>query len=264
MNRKATGKLIYVFVAGVEGVGHHGLHPVLETAYRLSAAVRDSHGEVIAYKKRMKRGFNQIWCHVHPPGLGFFRPLFRRYLDYFFSKEKARALSSGQVRVIIEDNSFPAGRYRDMSRQWKLDEMHEIVSRHADEIYYIGLYRDPIAAVFSHQGFDGGPDAHAEKIQTALKYLNAELGKLAPEQLRIVHYEDLIGNQMALGAMLAEFLHLDEAALKEGFGKVRASKKEWRRDMPEAEQLKMKAIFSQENAEEFWPRFLTPSRAEKQ
>jgi hypothetical protein len=257
----SQGKLIYIFVAGVEGVGHHGLHPVLETAFRNSAQLKQSNGEVISYKKRMKRGFNQIWCHVHPPGFGFLRGFFRWYLDYFFRKEKQKALEGGQLRVIIEDNSFPAGRYRNLDRQWKLDEMEKIVAPHADEIYYIGLYRDPVAAIFSHQRFDGGLYPHAEKIRGALEYLNNELAKVDEKRLRIAHYEDLVGNQEALGAMLSEYLGLEESALKEGFAKVRPSKKNWQRDMPAADQEKLKAMFSEEKARQFWPRFLTPSRA---
>lgn len=259
----SQGKLIYIFVAGVEGVGHHGLHPVLETAFRNSPKVSQSNGEVISYKKRMKRGFNQIWCHEHPPGLRFLRILFRRYLDYFFRKEKKKALRNNQVRVIIEDNSFPAGRYRNLEKQWKLDEMNEIVAPYADEIYYIGLYRDPIAAIFSHQVFDGSLQAHAEKIRGALEYLNNELSKLDQDKLRIAHYEDLVGNQEELGAMLAEFLGLEPTALSEGFTKVRPSKKNWQRDMAAEDQAKMKTMFSHENAQKYWPRFLNPSRVRR-
>ncbi len=259
----SQGKLIYIFVAGVEGVGHHGLHPVLETAFRNSAMIRQSGGEVISYKKRMKRGFNQIWCHEHPPGFGFLRGVFRWYLERFFRDQKQRALKANQVRVIIEDNSFPAGRYRNLEKQWQLDDMQKIVSPHADEIYYIGLYRDPIAAVFSHSRFDGGLHAHADKIRGALEYLNNELGKVPQERLRIAHYEELVGDQQALGAMLAEYLGLDSEELAAGFAKVHPSKKDWRRDMAPEDQEKLKAIFSQETAEKYWPRFLKSSSGQK-
>lgn len=257
----SQGKLIYVYVAGVEGVGHHGLHPVLETAFRNSAMIQQSNGEVISYKKRMKRGFNQIWCHVHPPGFGFLRSVFRWYLNSFFRDQKKRAVDANQVRVIIEDNSFPAGRYRDSDRQWKLEEMQQIVTPHADEIYFIGLYRDPIAAVFSHSHFDGGLVAHANKIRTSLEYLDKELGKLPSKRVRIVHYEDLIGDQEPLGAMLAEYFGLGNNELAEGFAKVRPSKKDWQRDMAAEDQEKLKAIFSPEAAQQHWSRFLSASRA---
>jgi len=256
----SKGKLIYIYVAGVEGVGHHGLHPVLETAFRNSDLVRNSNGELIVYKKRMKRGFNQIWCHIHPFGFGFLRGFFRWYLNYFFRKEKQKALDNNQVRVIIEDNSFPAGRYRNLDKQWKLGEMHDIVSPHADEVYFIGLYRDPIAAVFSHSHFDGGLQQHAQQISRALEYLNNEFSNISQERLRIVHYEDLISNQQELGAMLAEYFDLSQEDLQTGFAKVRPSKKNWQNDMAVADQEKMRTIFSQENAEKNWPRFLTPSK----
>jgi len=259
----SQAKLIYIYVAGVEGVGHHGLHPVLETAFLNSPLIRESNGKVISYKKRMKRGFNQIWCHEHPPGFGFLRGVFRWYLNRFFREQKEKAIKSKQARVIIEDNSFPAGRYRNLDKQWKLDEMLEIVRPYADEIYFIGLYRDPIAAIFSHAHFDGGLEAHAKKIRGSLEYLNNQLGKIPAERLRIVHYEDLIGNQEALGAMLEEYLGLGTSELAEGFTKVRPSKKNWQRDMPEEDQAKMKAIFNQPDAEKYWPRFLAPSRSEK-
>lgn len=257
-----TSKLIYIFVAGVEGVGHHGLHPVIETAFLNSKLIKENNGEVISYKKRMKRGFNQIWCHEHIPPFTFFKKLFRWYLNSFFSNEKRKARDNNQVRVIIEDNSFPAGSYRNLEKQWKLDEMHDIVSPHADEIYYIGLYRDPIAAIFSHKEFDNGLMPHAHKIRASLEYLNKELEKVDPQRLRIVHYEDLIGNQEAVGAVLADYFGLAQEDLAAGFAKVRPSKKDWRRDMADEDKKKMTAIFNQQEGERYWPKFLNPSRIE--
>lgn len=246
-------KLIYIFVAGVEGCGHHGLNPVISNAFSHSRLVRDSGGEVIRNKRRLKRIWNWYWCYDHP--LGFTRPLVRTMINRFFRLERKKSRSNDQVRIVIEDNSFPAGDHRDPDKQWNIVEMVDMVRPYADEIYLIGLYRNPIAAVFSHPELDGGFLSHAKVLKQSLSYINSQLSQLTHLPQLFVHYEDLVQAQEKLAPVMADFLGIEEADVREGLKQVRASKKDWRRDMAKDEQDKLRTLFSERVARENWPLF---------
>ncbi len=249
----SQGKLIYIFVAGVEGVGHHGLNPLLTKALQSSSMLQQSNGEVVRNKRRLKRILNWYWCRSHP--LGFTRPLVRAMINRFFRIERLKARQNNQVRVVLEDNSFPAGVNRDLDKAWDLLEMREIVSAYADEIYFIGLYRDPIAATFSHPGFDNGMFNHAEVLKQSLIYLNGQMQQVKDVKKLFLRYEDLSDGQQGLAPVLAEFLGIEREAVDLGFNEIRASKKNWRKQMPPEDQQKMMAIFSEEEAQRHWPLF---------
>lgn len=244
------GKLTYIFVAGVEGCGHHGLNPVISTALAHSREVVDSGGAIVRDKHRLKRIFNWYWCHRHP--FGFTRPLVRAMINRFFRAERRKSRKNGQVRVVLEDNSFPAGKYRHPDRQWNIVEM---VRPYADEIYLIGLYRDPMAATFSHPGFDGGLEAHAQVLRRSQIYINDQLQRLGEVPQLFVRYEDLVHGQDGLGPALAQFLGIDVEDVREGFKRVRPSRKDWRRDMAPEDQRRLQALFSEEQAQAYWPLF---------
>ena len=249
----SQGKLIYIFVAGVEGVGHHGLNPLLTRALQNSSMLQQSNGEVVRNKRRLKRILNWYWCRSHP--LGFTRPLVRAMINRFFRQERLKMLRNDQVRVVLEDNSFPAGKNRDLNKAWNLLEMKQIVSEYADEVYFIGLYRDPIAATFSHPGFDLGMFAHAEVLKQSLIYLNGQMQQLSTTKKLFLRYEDLSLGQQGLAPVLSEFLGIEADALNSGFAEIRASKKNWREQMAADDQEKMLAIFSDEEAQQHWPLF---------
>ncbi len=233
------GQLKYIFVSGVEGCGHHGLNPVLVRALQESGA------DVVHNKRRLKRLFNWLWCHRHP--LGLTRSVVRNLAERFFRHQRALAERSGRVRWIIEDNSFPAGTYRDMSHQWDLAEMREIVGPHAD-IYLLALYRHPIASTFSHPQFDGGMLAHAELLKRALHYVQGQLEQVDPNQLLVVRYEDLVQRPQRLAKALATHLGIEPAHVTTGFKELRPSKKDWRRDMPAEQQTTLEQIFNERTA----------------
>lgn len=253
MNKNDQAKLKYIFVAGVEGCGHHGLNPVISTALATSQQVRETNGIIVRDKHRLKRIFNWYWCFNHP--LGFTKSLVRAMINRFFRLEHQKSRSNNQVRFVIEDNSFPAGKHRDPDRQWSIIEMVQMVRPYADEIYLIGLYRDPIAAVFSHPHFDGGIETHAEVVKRSQIYINDQLSQLSDIPQLFVRYEDLVTGQAGLGPALAEFLGITAKDLEVGFKQVRPSRKNWRRDMAPEDQARMQAVLGEEVGRELWPLF---------
>lgn len=241
-------RLKYIFVAGVEGCGHHGLHPVIESAVRDCEEVRGG-GETIVQWRTLKSRCNDLWCRPH--GFAWGRRRARRRLERLFAGERERAERNAQTRVIIEDNSFPAGRYRDVERQWNLAEMLEIAATYAD-VRFFGLYRDPRAMSFSHCEWDGGLLGHAQMLRRHLEALDHQLASLEPELLRIVHYEDLIDAQEPLAEVVASHLGIRTDEVIPGFRHVRPSKKNWRAALNPHERSQLEQIFSPQAAER-WP-----------
>jgi hypothetical protein len=253
MAADSKAKLIYIFVAGVEGCGHHGLNPVIANALAHSRLVRDSGGEIVRNKRRLKRIWNWYWCYSHP--FGFTRPLVRAMINRFFREERKKSRRNNQVRVVVEDNSFPAGDHRDPRKQWNIVEMIDMVRPYADEIYLLGLYRNPMAAVFSHPELDGGFLPHAQVLKVALAYINTQLAQLSDLPQLFVRYEDLVHAQEQLAPVIAGFLGIEAADLQEGFKQIRASRKDWRRDMAREDQERLAPLFSDEVAQANWPLF---------
>ncbi|MEJ2143440.1 MAG: hypothetical protein P8Y24_14035 [Gammaproteobacteria bacterium] len=242
-------KLKYYFVAGVEGVGHHGLNPVLKKSLETSQQIQKTHGEVITNKRRLKRVFNVLWCYENPSWL--LKKWANWYARYFFRKEQQKALKNNQVRIIIEDNSFPAGNYRNQDRQWNLQEMIDIVSPYAD-IYFIGLYRNPIASSYSRQNIDGGLHQHAPVVKTSLINLDKQLSALNPEKLLVVHYEDMMDRQSQFANTVSKYLEISKSDLNEGLKLVRKSGKNWKKDLPDDDQDKLRQVFPG-GCEKAWP-----------
>jgi hypothetical protein len=244
-----TPKLKLVFVAGVEGVGHHGLNPVLKKSFEVSQQIQETSGSVILDKKRLKRVFNMLWCHENSPWI--VQKWAQWYSRYFFSKEQGIALKNKQVRIFIEGNSFPAGRYRNPDRQWDLQEMINIVSPYA-EIKFIALYRDPIASTYSRQNMDGGLHNHAPVVKESLKYVNSQLSLIDPKDLLVVHYEDMINRKEEFAKVVAGYLGIRQSDVEEGLKLVRQSTKNWRHDLSAEDQNRLLDVFPP-GCEKDWP-----------
>jgi hypothetical protein len=70
-----------------------------------------------------------------------------------------------------------------------------------------------------------------------------------------IRYEDLVNGQEGLGPAIAQFFGITVEDVAKGFKQVRASRKDWRRDMTAEDQARMKVHFSEEQAQKYWPLF---------
>lgn len=166
------------------------------------------------------------------------------------------ARSTGCRQFVIDDNSFPSGMNRNLARQWDIVEMVELLRPFAD-IKILALYRDPVATTFSHESWDGGPTSHAKLIARFLEYLNKKLLQLGPDDVKNIHYEDLVENQDRLVEPLSRYLELDPESIKTGFQQVRKSGKNWRTQMSAADRDWMAQFFDKERLA-LWPVFTDP------
>lgn len=243
--------LKFIFIAGVEGCGHHGLLPVVDTAIRASVQANGDDSKVLTRWPMLRELFNALWYTQSLASQQ--QQHIRNRLDELMLHGVALANSTGCSQYILEDNSFPSGMNRCLSRQWDIVEMTELLRPHA-EIRFLALYRDPIAMTFSHPEFDGGLRKHAKMVAAFLKYLNDKLMRIDPELVKVVHYEDLVDGQDRLAEPLAMHLGVDVDFINAGFQKVCKSRKDWRLQMAREDRDWMSNYFGQDRLTT-WPVF---------
>lgn len=177
----------------------------------------------------------------------------RDNLQALMTQLKAHAVKTGCPQYIVEDNSFPSGRVRCVSRQWDLVEMAQLVRPFA-EMKVVALYRDPAAMTFSHEDFDGGLIDHARMVAVHLEHLNNRLLRLDPATVKVLHYEDLVDRQQEIVSPLSRFLNIEERHVQLGLREVRRSRKDWKTDLPPEKRDWLEDFFSEERLA-LWPVF---------
>ncbi len=245
----------FFFIAGVEGCGHHGLCPVIDTAIRSSIQSAGNASRLFARWPPIREIFNTLW---YSEGLtSQQRKSVRNSVAELMQHGVLLAKKTGCTQFILEDNSFPSGMNRDLSRQWDIVEMVELLKPYA-EIRFLALYRHPVATTFSHAEWDGGLQNHARLIAAYLEYLNERLLRLDPAIVKVVCYEDIVDRQDVLADPLAQYLGLDVDFIRTGFQQVRGSGKDWKTQMPAESRAWMTRFFDQER-QALWPIFNDPS-----
>jgi len=223
----------FIFIVGVEGCGHHGLFPVIETALKSSNQAKGRKAQVFTRWPPIRQLFELMQHGVE------------------------LAHNTGSRQFVVEDNSFPSHMNRDPARQWDIVEMVDLLSPYAD-IKILALYRDPIATTFSHAEWDGGMKNHARLVATFLEYLNKKLLQLEPAIVKSLRYEDLVDNHDQLAMPLSDYLGLDVESIKTGFLQVHKSRKDWRLQMSLANRNWITHFFDNERLAS-WPLFTDPS-----
>ena len=244
----------FIFIAGVEGCGHHGLFPVIETAIKSSIQAEGSESKVFPRWPPIRELFNALWSSrsVTPQQQQYIRMRIGELMQHGVKL----AHSTGCRQFVLEDNSFPSGMNRDLAWQWDIVEMVELLKPYAD-IKVLALYRDPVAMTFSHEEWDGGPENHARLVAAFLEHLNNKLLQLDPAVVKTVYYEDLVDNQDQLAEPLSSYLELELESIKTGFQQVRKSEKNWQTQMPPERREWMTTFFSNERLA-LWPVFTDP------
>ena len=224
---------------------------MVDSALKSYAAKHCRNSRVFTRWPLLREVFNVSWYSVD--GGAHSKQLISDRLHALMSQVGSLAEKSGCLQYILEDNSFPSGRYRSVSRQWNLIEMDEMLSAFA-EVKYIALYRDPIAMAFSHPEFDDGLINHSRVVADFLEYLNGQLLQLDNSRVRVVHYEDLLDDQDRLARPLAEYLDIGEDDIRLGFRHIRWSGKDWRLQLQDNEKMLMRNYFSLDRLA-LWPIF---------
>ena len=193
------------WVIGLEGCGHHGLHPIANQA--LSATYSKYAGVLCPV--------NRIIEDPDPTQLN------SRLASYF---EKASAQSTHYVDV-----SFPYGHVRR-----KLTDQKDIITIYHEFIKYrdvklIHLVRCPYNTTNSHPEWDGGLLGHAQKLHSVSARINRQLA-VFPGEINKLRYEDIPTSAQVLSEIFEVPLVAIRRAIKTRF---KPSTKDYKKLLPQ-------------------------------
>jgi hypothetical protein len=178
-NTPVRNNVTFLYVVGVEGVGHHGVTPAVASIAKT--------------------------CNYH---VVYENSILRRYQAKLLSKTYAstimshrHALNPGTNKVlIVEDSSFPAGmdarnstpQQKKSLGKYNLEWIYDqaVVAKASPRFLY--LTRDFYRAVASHPEFDHGFEAHAQVLYDYAQYIHSEYEAISAKQPGLwaqVHYE---------------------------------------------------------------------------
>jgi len=239
--RRASNNLKIVYIAGVEGTGHHGVMPMLLYA----AACEYGFGGMLAWWRSLREVLQKT---APEDRRGKLRTLM------------AAACIDDRPRIIFEWESYPFG---EMQRgRWAggcLDpnalkreeisgnpgnsvDLAEFVDlfREYGDVRILVLHRGLVPAAWSHKEWDADLVEHARVLALFNEYLTKVLNDLTPNMWRWVAYEHICeahfrGEFREAAAQLADFLGLQVPDnLEKAFKPFRPSMKDAAREMSPA------------------------------
>jgi len=162
---------LFVFVAGVEGSGHHALGIALERCFDVSFSFAP-----------------EVWVAQY---YSFTPYVWTRASDFY---ERLAANSYGAsvigARAVLDyQHSFPFGWFRSTLFHPDLNILRELDGEYLD-LRVIFLHRDPTDTVISalKRGFVDDPFLQARIVEAALMYMDRFIDKMAPEKVAVIHY----------------------------------------------------------------------------
>lgn len=255
----SPGRLKVIFLAGVEGTGHHGFMPML-----LYAAVREFGAGVLAWWRSLREVLLKT-----PPSER--RAKLRKLLT------SMQASAGQEPRIIFEWCSYPFGEeHRDRwasgcadptallreessgnpGNSVDLREFVELFKEYAD-VKVLVLQRGLVASSWSHKEWDQSLLHHSRVLALFNEYLTGVLQGLDPSTWRWVAYEDVctahrhgaFGN---VASTLGAFLGLPAAPLQRAFERFRPSTKDAAQEMSAAAFAEVRAL-EEHNAGRWFP-----------
>lgn len=167
----------YLYVVGVEGVGHHGIGPAMVN-------IAKSCKRTVIYQYEPLRKVQN-----------------KRKPVVFYMKKFRRMHSSTRQIQLIEDSSFPAElnqrnssaaqkkKYNPYNLEWLYDQLHR---DGGVDIKFLYLTRDFYRTVASHPEYDGDFASHAKVLHDFVWYIHSEyktINKKERNLWRQVSYE---------------------------------------------------------------------------
>jgi hypothetical protein len=156
-----SNRLTYVYVVGVEGVGHHGVVPAIaEIGKACDYHVVYEHKLLRQFQNEHKvenfRSILEVSKHVKAP------------LPDVLVVEDASFPSGGHSRNVSYVSKKASGRY---DLEWIYDQISAVGGINVRFLY---LSRDFYRAVASHPEFDGGFTSHAEVMHDYMQFIESE------------------------------------------------------------------------------------------
>jgi hypothetical protein len=167
---RPSNSLTYIYIAGVEGVGHHGVTPTI-------AAIARTCNEHVAYHDPVLKQ-----AHINRNDT-----LFQHYLHYM---QRADLVNHTRV-TFVEDASLPTDNklrnstmaekksYSAYDLEWPFDALHKFGDV---KVRYFYLSRNFYRTVNSHPEFDRTFERHAQVLYDYVQYIGAEYKRINTKQ----------------------------------------------------------------------------------
>jgi hypothetical protein len=246
--KRIKGKLPkFVFVAGVEGSGHHALKDVWwaleESGVKLDLVVYDQLFHSFGIENHASFHYSSIKQASHISAM----------------KETFDAASKSGAVVIDAQNSYPMGKGAGSLGHPDLLMMNELDGV-LFELTVLVLYRDPVNATLSAvRRFQNdaeylykNPEYQARVISENLATINNALRMLPCNRYMAIRYEDLTTTPQMLERPIARLLGVKKEIIKKAFSKLHPHKPSTA-DSPQVAEMRklLKAFFDTQNI--MWP-----------
>lgn len=212
--------ITYLYIVGVEGVGHHGIAPAI-------AKLGEACNHFVVYEHKILRKFQ------HSKNLAEFHSIL---------EVSKRAGNTSRQVLVVEDASFPSGdtlrhsTYAEKKAVGKYDLewiYHQITKIRDIDVKFLYLSRDFYRTVASHPEFDGGFEQHAQVILDFIGYINHEyqtINKYDPHIWRQISYEWFTDMKDCprLVSALVDFIGLGSCNIESACSKLAATIKKVR------------------------------------
>lgn len=198
----AINTLSYLYIVGVEGVGHHGVTPAI-------ASIAKTCNYHVLYESETLR---RSW----------FKSLPNTYKSTLEAYKRHKVKNVNKI-LILEDQSFPSdntGRVSTPEQKkntsaYNLEWLFNQTRAVGVDMKFLHLKRDFYRAVASHPEFDRGFEPHARVLHDYLLHIQSEyrtIDSRAPGLWREVQYESFtkMHNCTALVSAVIEFMQWDQ------------------------------------------------------
>jgi hypothetical protein len=164
-------KPLFMHLIGVEGCGHHGVFPIFETLLRQKF---EGSGRALFFRRGLRPFIHGLY--------------YRKIPKHFCVAEMVTFLEANPGAIIVEDNSYPSGKFREVNNQWDFAELHQLLIPHC-AVRYIHLRRNIFNTVNSHPDWDGGLLGHAAKLAEIGRYMDGKLAALKADGVEIAELD---------------------------------------------------------------------------
>lgn len=207
---------IFLFVAGVEGSGHHALVSVWESlvaqGVNLELVVFDQKFHALGIENHASYHYSSIDLDAHRRAMA---PLFE-------------AAAKRSAIVVDAQNSYPMGYFAGSLAHPDLDYLRRLDGELFD-LRVIVLYRNPVDAALSavrrfHNCAECGyktPEFQARMVSESLVNINNNLPSLPCGKWMVLEYESFVQRPQQLAGPLARLLGLPQAKLASAFDKIK-------------------------------------------
>jgi hypothetical protein len=207
--------LTYVFIAGIEGSGHHAFLNLLSsspTTPNYTSPILN-----LTETSKFNSASRDFWVNTDPRKYTMLRENMLSTLSTINNKvmtEGKPKFIVGPVNVENEPLSFPFGPLRDAVTRPTLRDVREVCMKGKVRLITLVLYRDPFNAVFSRihsqaQELNYHELTQAKIVEDNLQNLAMEIMSMRCGTVYVVKYERLLSDPVGISNQISKFTGIE-------------------------------------------------------